>query len=188
MAISLQFPSERMIGSFLKEHQLTEELDIRIIDLAASQFAYQHKLQLNVPVGVMNALNTPNVELGLDDDEMLAICSNLSQALKDCANYKPISLQFPSERIIVNYLKRHPATKNLFSLDKKIIYLAASQFARQDKLKLNVPIGVMNALYAPNVELGLDDDTMLTICNSLSKGLRDCSEGKKLPLIKYTSK
>ena len=185
MAISLQFPSERMIGSYLKEHPLTKELDSRIIELAASQFANQRKLQLNIPIGVMNALYAPNEEFGLDDDGMLTLCNDLSQALKDCANYKPSSLHYPSERIIVNYLKKHSETE---SLDKKIIYLVASQFARQDKLNLNVPIGIMNALYAPDVELGLDDDTMLVICQSLTKVLKECAEGKKLPLDRYTSK
>lgn len=97
-----------------------------------------------------------------------------------------VTLQFPSERILGNYLKNHSETKNLVFIDTRIIDLAVSKFARQQKLKLNVQMGVMNALYAPNVELGLDDDTMIVICYNLTKALKDCAEGKKIPLIKYT--
>lgn len=96
-----------------------------------------------------------------------------------------VTLRFPSERIIGNYLKKHPLTKDLGFQNKKIIELAANKFAHQQKLKLNVQMGVMNTLYAPNIELGLDDDRMQVICRNLTKALKDCAEGKKIPYKSY---
>lgn len=92
----LQFPAQDAITTYLTKHPLTSDpylTEKKIIETVAKFFANQRKAELGVDMGVMLSLYDLNKKIGLPETALIAIQMNLVEALKDCANGKPIEVE-----------------------------------------------------------------------------------------------
>lgn len=94
--MTLHFPSQGAIISYLEQHPLTSDpylKEKKIIETVAQFFADQDKAPMGVDMGVMLTMMDLNEKLGLPQMGLMAINLNLTAALKDCANGKKIEVE-----------------------------------------------------------------------------------------------
>ena len=100
--MSLHFPSEREIISYLEQHPLTSDpylKEKKIIETVAKFFANQDKADMGVDIGVMLTMHDLNEKIKLPETAVMAINLNLTAALKDCANGKKIELKKSNDNL-----------------------------------------------------------------------------------------
>lgn len=96
----LHFPAQDAIVAYLTKHPLTNNpylTEKKIIETVSKFFADQDKAEPGVDMGVMLSLYDLNEKLGLPQMALMTIQLNLTQALKDCANGKPIEVEKKNE-------------------------------------------------------------------------------------------
>lgn len=97
--MTLHFPSQGAIVSYLEQHPLTSKetnpylSEKKIIEAVAKFFADQDKADMGVDMGVMLTMYDLNEKLKLPEMALMTINLNLTAALKDCANGKKIDLE-----------------------------------------------------------------------------------------------
>lgn len=93
MSLTLHFPSEQSITSYLEKHPFTNNpylKEKKIIDAVAKFFANTNKVDEVVTLGVMLTLHNLSKEIELTKEMRKVITMNLIEALKDCAHDKQI--------------------------------------------------------------------------------------------------
>ena len=97
------FPDQNTILEYLSKHPMTNDAFLtekKIIETVAKFFANQSKVDCGVNLGVVLSLYEMNEKLHLPEMVLKIIQVALSQALKDCANGKPIPQEEKMEKKI----------------------------------------------------------------------------------------
>jgi len=94
--ITLHFPSQEAIVSYLEQHPLTRDPYFKgrgILTAVAKVFADQDRADMDVDRGVRLTMGDLEQKIGLPNFALMAVHSTFKQALKDCANGVPIKIE-----------------------------------------------------------------------------------------------
>lgn len=89
------------------------------------------------------------------------------------------TMHFPSQKILVSCLNKHPLTVTQYLSEKGVTEAVAESFADTDKVPIGVELGVAVALYDLNEKLGLTDEVLMIMQRNLMGALKDCATGAK---------